>query len=195
MMSRVPLLILLSLAACAPRRVVPNPECRDRPVTDGRFSANGGELVKLAGGYELTLVNSEGGYGDPVVRGRLNLWPNNSVRRYAWVARTVGRVRGERPLFGAFESRSSTMPSYPKLRTPEAADDPAVELVTQTLYFGGVDRIDGTGERLQITSISLTGFSGTWTHDRGIEMTVDSATGQRLREPGGHFCAVRLPKD
>jgi len=194
-MSRSPVLILLSLAACAPARVGPDPECRDRPAADGGIPANGAELVKLAGGYELTLLNSEGGYGDSVVGGRLDLWPNDSIRRYAWVAHTVGRVRGERPLFGAFESRSSTMPSYPKLRTPGGTDDPAVELVAQTLYFGGVDRIDGTGERLQITSISVRGFAGTWTHDRGIEMTVDSATGQRLREPGGHFCAVRLPEE
>jgi hypothetical protein len=193
MMSHTPLLILLSLAACAPGRVLPDSECREPPAADV-IPANGRGLVKLIGGYELILVNSEGEYGDSVVRGRLDLWPNDSVRRYAWVARTVGRVRGERPLFGAFESLSSTVPSYPKPRNPADGNNPAVELVGQTLYFGGVDRMDGAGERLQITSAGPTGFSGTWAHEAGIEMTVDSATGRRLREPGGHFCAVRLHK-
>ncbi len=130
-----------------------------------------------------------------MVRVSLDLWPNDSVRRYAWVARTIGRVRAERPLFGAFASRSSTVSSYPAPRNPAGADDPAVELIGQTLYLGGADMLDGGGERLHITNVSPTRFSGNWTHAAGIEMTVDSATGRRLREPGGHFCAVRLQED
>jgi hypothetical protein len=40
------------------------------------------QLAALAGRYEMTLVNSEGQYGDSLVRGILVLWANDSVRRY-----------------------------------------------------------------------------------------------------------------
>jgi hypothetical protein len=190
-MSRRSLLVLLSLVACAPGQVVPEPECRARPHTEA-IPPYGGGLMKLAGGYELTLVNSEGGYGDSVVRGRLDLWPNDSARRYAWLSPTIGRIRGERPLSGAFETQSSTVLSYPNPWNLASANNPAVELIGQTLHFGGIDMMDGAGERLRITSVSPAGFWGTWAHDGGIEMTIDTATGRRVREPSGYFCAVRL---
>jgi hypothetical protein len=185
------LLLLLSLAACAPGRVTRERGCGARPP-DEAMPPDGAELVKLAGGYELTLVNSEGGYGDSVVSGKLNLWPNDSVRRYAWVTRTIGRIPGERPLAGALETQSLTVPSYPNPWNVASPDSPAVELIGKTLYFGGIDAMDGSGERLRISSISQAGFWGTWAHEAGFEMTIDSATGRQARELGGYFCAVRL---
>ena len=148
-------------------------------------------LATLAGTYELILVNSEGEYGDSSARGRLRLWANDSVRRYAYVKRSLGRLVGERPLAGEFSSRSSMVSSYPNAFEPARPDHPAVELIGRTLYFGGIDMMDGGGERLEITAVDRNGFAGVWRFDGGFEMTMDVATGRRVREPSGYFCAVR----
>jgi hypothetical protein len=139
----------------------------------------------------VVLVNADGEYGDSVVFGTLRLWANDSARRYAYVTPHTGRLRGERPLAGAFDSRSPTVPSYPNQWEPGGAERPAVELIAQTLYFGGIDANGGAGERLQITYVGRTGFMGIWRHSGGIEVTIDTASGRILHEPSGYFCAIR----
>jgi hypothetical protein len=190
-LKRSALFLLLSGAACASGRVTPEGACRSRLLAIAA-RPNAEDLAKLAGTYELSLVNADGEYGDSVSHGRLTLWANDSVRRYAWVTPSIGRIPGERPLTGTFASRSATVPSYPNLWEPAGPDRPAVELIGPTLYFGGIDAMDGGGERLEITAISGAGFGGTWTFDGGIAMTIDTATGRRIRDPGGYFCAVRV---
>jgi hypothetical protein len=184
-------LTLLGMAACAPGGVTPDGACRAGPPAEA-VAPNASSLVALAGDYELTLVNSHGQYGDSLVRGQLRLWPNDSARRYAFLTPTVGRRRGERPLAGAFTSQSATVPSYPNRWHPGGPTGPAIEVSGQTLYFGSIDGMDGSGERLRITGLSAGGFWGTWAHEGGIESAFDATTGQRLREPSGHYCAVRL---
>jgi hypothetical protein len=146
----------------------------------------------LAGRYEMTLVNSEGQYGDSLVRGILVLWANDSVRRY--MPRTIGRRPGERPLAGRFESHSSTVESVPDPYEPEGREDPAVEMVETTIYLGGLEYGDAGGNQLGVKEITSTGFRGVWTYALGFSVTVDSATGRVVREPSGYFCARRTPQ-
>jgi hypothetical protein len=189
LMLRFALLLLAGAPACAPGPVAPNLACR-RPL-EKPARPDGDALAALAGKYEVILVNADGEYGDSVVPGTLTLWANDSARRYAYVTPHIGRLRGERPLAGAFDSRSPTVPNYPNRWEPGGPDSPVVELIAQTLYFGGIDANDGTGERLQITQVGPSGFIGIWRHSAGIEVTIDKASGRMLREPSGYFCAIR----
>ncbi len=149
------------------------------------------QVAGLAGQYRLVLVNTNGEYGDSVILGTLRLRPNDSARRYAWVLPTLGRIRGERPLAGEFTSQSSTVPNYPNEWEPATPDRPAVELIGQIIYFGGIDAMDGAGERLLIRGVAASGFAGTWEHDGGIERVMDTVSKRFLEDPGGYFCASR----
>jgi len=162
--------------------------CAPRPALDELRTET---LATLAGTYEVILVNSDGEYGDSLARGRLRLWANDSVRRFAYVTPSLGRYPGERPVAGEFSSESQMVPSYPNAYEPARPDQPAVELIGRTLYFGGIDMMDGGGERLEITTVGRKGFEGVWRFDGGIGITIDTATGRQVREPGGYFCAFR----
>jgi hypothetical protein len=184
-------LLLVGAVACAPGQVAPVQGCT-RPADSG-VPLSADQFAQLAGHYDLILVNSEGEYGDSVVRGTLTLWANDSARRY--MSRSIGRYPGERPLAGRFESLSATVPSYPNRWDPGGPERPAVELIGPTLYFGGIDATDGAGQRLQVTEIRATGFAGRWEYSGGIEVTVDTASGRVVRDPSGHFCAARRAQD
>jgi hypothetical protein len=184
------LLLCAGVPACgagsiSPIQACPRPDTRSAPPDSD-------VLTTLAGRYEITFVNVDGEYGDSVASGTLMLWPNDSARRYAYVTPQIGRQRGERPLAGSFDSRSSTVPSYPNSYEPATPERPAVELIESTLYFGGIDATDGAGQRLQITRVGSSGFTGLWRYSGGIEVTIDTATGRIVREPSGYFCARRL---
>jgi hypothetical protein len=137
----------------------------------------------------MTLVNENGEYGDSIVRGALVLWANDSARRY--LPRNIGRRPGERPLAGKFESESSTVPSVPSSYEPGTPEDPAVEMVGNTIYLGGLEYSDRGVNHLRVQEITPTSFRGTWTYSPGFSVTVDSATGRVLQEPSGYFCARR----
>jgi hypothetical protein len=186
----IALLALLSANACGQGQVAPESTClqpsaRAEPPTSRQLAA-------LAGSYDMTLVNSEGEYGDSLVRGTLVLWANDSARRY--MPRTIGRLPGERPLAGSFESHSSTVASVPNQVEPERPGEPAVEMVDATVYLGGLEYSDAGGNRLGVREVTPTGFRGMWTYAPGFEVTVDSATGRVVREPSGYFCARRMPQ-
>jgi hypothetical protein len=179
----------IATLGCVARTPAPDSAC---PLLRGETAALGPEqLERLAGEYQLVLVNTRGEYGDSVTRGSLTLWPNDSARRYAWVVPTIGRLRGERPLAGRFTSQSRTVPDYPNSWEPATPDRPVVELIGTTIYFGGIDMMDGSGERLVIQGTTPTGFAGTWAHDGGIERVMDTVHKRFLEDPGGHFCAWR----
>jgi hypothetical protein len=183
------LLALLTLSACSSGRVGPAPPCpQPRPASAPPRSD---QLAALPGRYEMTLVNANGEYGDSIVRGVLVLWANDSARRY--LPRSIGRRPGQRPLAGKFESQSITVPSVPNSYEPGNPEDPAVEMVGDTIYLGGLEYSDAGGNRLGVQEITPTGFRGTWTYSAGFSVTVDSATGRVVREPSGYFCARRVP--
>jgi hypothetical protein len=177
------------MSACASSTTVPDSTCSSPPGHAGPPEAE--QLARLAGEYRLVLVNTRGEYGDSVVRGTLTLWPNDSARRYAWVHPVLGRFPGERPLAGRFTSHSGTVPSHPSAWERATADHPAVELIGSTLFLGGIDMMDGSGERLDIRTAALDGFAGTWGHDGGIGRLLDTVNKRFLKDPGGHFCAWR----
>jgi hypothetical protein len=154
---------LATVSACMGSSPAPDTTCAPTPLAGPALGPD--QLVRLAGEYELVLVNTRGEYGDSVSRGLLTLWPNDSARRFAWVSPEVGRIPGERPLVGRFVSRSPTIPSYPNQWESATPDRPVVEVIGTTLYFGGIDMMDGGGERLAIRTASATGFTGVWHHD------------------------------
>jgi hypothetical protein len=180
---------ILGALACAASAAIPDATCS--PVRGERSALGPEALARLAGEYRLVLVNSRGEYGDSVILGTLTLWPNDSVRRYAWMVPAIGRLRGERPLAGQFTTQSSTVPNYPNEWEPATAENPVVELIGSTIYFGGIDAMDGSGERLLIGTATAAGFSGTWEHDGGIARVMDTVHKRFLQDPGGHFCASR----
>jgi hypothetical protein len=180
---------VLTTSTCAPGQVTPEPTC-PKPAPEGT-PPTPAQLAALAGRYELVLVNSNGDYGDSLVHGTLTLWPNDSARRY--MPRTIGRLPGERPLAGTFESRSSTVRSYPDRQSSGSRDEPAVEMVEATIYLGGAESGDAGGDRLGVQALTPTGFAGMWTYSRGFAVTVDSATGRVMQEPSGYYCARRAP--
>ena len=184
------MLALLTTGACGPGQVTPEPECQKPGATAEPPTPH--QLARLAGSYEVTLVNSEGGSGDSLVRDTLLLWANDSVSRY--MPRTLGLRPGERPLAGRFDSRSTTVSSYPNRHEPGSKDDPSVEMVEATIYLGGLEYSDAGGDQLKVTNITSTGFVGLWTNSSGFSVTLDSATGRVVREPSGYFCARRLPQ-
>ena len=148
-------------------------------------------LESLAGRYDLVLVNTRGEFGDSVQRGVLELWVNDSTRRYATIARRLGWFPGERPLAGAYEE---TTPAGRHPRDDRASRDrsrPGVELIGPTLFMGGIDMMDGGGERLLIKSVRTDGFWGVWHWDGGLAVMIESATKRQLANPAGHFCAWR----
>jgi hypothetical protein len=139
-------LLLLSATSRAPGRVTPEYLC-DRPAGAGP-PPSASQLAALVGRYDVALVNSEGEYGDSAAHGTLALWANDSARRY--MPRAIGRLPGERPLSGRFQSQSVTVASYPNQYDAGAADRPAVEMIGATLHIGGVDGTDAVGERLEV---------------------------------------------
>jgi hypothetical protein len=165
------------VSACAPGRPAPEPACE--PLGGASTRPGPHELAKLDGRYEVTMVNVNGDYGDRVAHGTLILWPNDSARRY--LPRQVGMRPGERPLAGSFE-------------IPGTPEHPAVEMVDGTIYLGGLEYSDGGGDELVVQQITPTGFRGAWHQDSGFSAVIDSATGRKLRNPSGHFCAVRAAK-
>jgi hypothetical protein len=145
----------------------------------------------LAGQYDLILINTLGEFGDSVQRGTLELWVNDSLRRFGSMRQRLGGIRGERPLAGAYRE---TFPARGQGRDDRASRDrarPGVELIGPTLYMGGIDMMDGGGERLLIRSVRPDGFWGVWHWDGGLAILIDTTTKRRLANPAGHFCAWR----
>jgi len=183
------LLLVAGMSGCGGGGVSPDSRCL--PLKDEAPPPRPEALAALAGEYRLIFMNTQGEYGDSITRGILTLWPNDSVRRYAWVKPSLGRIPGERPLAGSFRSEAPELSSYPNQWEPSTAEHPAIELIGQTLFFGGIDALDGAGERLVIGAVTASGFAGTWQYDGGIEHLLDTVQGRFLRDPGGHFCAFR----
>ena len=155
----------------------------------------------MVGRYDLALVNTRGEYGDSVERGVLDLWLNDSTRRFAWVKPGLGHVPGERPLPGAFESQLPRGSGARDTRASRDPERPGVEVIGPLLFGGGpvlfmgsIDVMDASGERLRIRAVSPEGFWGTW----GSELWDRCCRGHRyervLANPAGHFCALRIRK-
>ena len=188
------LLIAVQAIACtvhpAPASTQGPPCSADAP--SGVRLATGEQIAGLAGAFALVLVNTVTGWTPLGPRdGALELWPNAPARRGGWPERTLGRKAGPRPLVGRVQlAASGDVPGY-ELAAVAGSDHPEVEVVGADLHFGAPDAVDGAGYVLRIVHVSPSGFWGTWTYSLGIGAVMDSATGRRLEDPAGFFCAVR----
>ena len=182
-------LVAVALLACTANVLPPATTCSPEPGASAPPSPK--QLVELVGEFDLILLNTQGEYGDSLIRGTLTLWPNDSARRYAHLVPALGYITGERPLVGRFESQSPTIPSYPNDGEPATPERPVVAIIGRTLYLGGIDMMDGGGARLEIRTATAEGFVGTWTRSLGMARVVDTVQKRFLQDPGGHFCALR----
>ncbi|SRR5882762_5692050 len=178
----------------------PASTCRSTPPTTATPLV-WDRIEELAGRYVLTLVNTGGEYGDSVERGALELWVNDSTRRFAGLRPRLGRLPGERPLAGAFESQSRRESDYRDNRASHDREGPGVELVGPALlgggpvlFMGSPDATDASGERLRVRAVSPDGFWGTWSSELGFAVVIDSSK-RVLANPGGHFCARRVRRE
>ena len=190
------LLLAVQATGCAARSApaaTEAPPCEADAPTEAR-PATSEEIAGLAGVYSLMLVNTISGWVPLGSRpGSLELWPNAPDRRAGWPPRTLGRLPGPRPLVGRVRLvASGGAPAYELAAVP-GSHEPEVEVVGAELYFGAPDPVDASGTVLRISHVSRDGFWGTWSFDSGIGMVMDSATGRRLENPAGFFCAFRRP--
>jgi hypothetical protein len=90
------------------------------------------------------------------------LWANDSARRY--MARSIGRLPGERPLAGRFESHSTAVPSLPNSYQP-GTQEPACRLTRACSQQAGVSRgsVRGRTHRGQTVEALICAGAGTGT--------------------------------
>lgn len=194
--SIVSLLVTIQTAACAARTAPAANQSTlcQVDVLSGAHAATSEMIDSLAGAYALVLVNTVTSWIPLGPReATLELWFNASSRRPGWPRQTLGRLPGPRPLVGRVRLAVSGGSPASELAAVPGSDHPDVEVVGTDLYFGAPDATDASGHVLRITHMSRDGFWGTWSFDLGIGSVVDSATGRRLEDPAGYFCAVRRP--
>jgi len=150
---------------------------------------------ELAGQYELSLVLIDGAeWGATDHHGRLELWVQDSSRSHRGIFGRLPPGR-ERLVAGRFVvARSDSNNSWWRRMASADLDHPGVMLQGRVLRLGDQDVLDGVGENLTITHVGPAGFRGWWRQDNGIAMMIDSVTRQRVPDPAGYFCAVRLPE-
>jgi hypothetical protein len=146
---------------------------------------------ELVGSYALTMINSQGDYGDSVTTGLLDLWPNDSARQYRSQKPGPPGSTPERPLAGAFDQEYPPLSGSTDLRSSRDSKHPGAELRGRELYMGAIDGVDGWNDALTLVRVDSAGFWGTWSSSTGILYYADSVTGRRLANPAGHFCAIR----
>lgn len=172
----------LSLAglaiACAPPRVVPEPDCAipglaSEPVD----SAN---VHRLAGAYRIIMMPMAS--VDTTTRVfEVVLQATDSLERFP--PRQVGRYPGERPLTGYYIDG-------PIVGLHPAGTKRPLAMIGEQIWIGDYDTLDGARFLLHPTRMGGVGFSGDWRWDGSFEVTFDS----RGREItwGSSFCAIRI---
>jgi hypothetical protein len=138
----------------------------------------------LAGDYRLVQVRTQPA---PSVTssGRLHLMPVDSGTRAVAVGGAV------RDLVGWLDPTEGDR----RWRADAGSRDPAhpgVVLAGSHLRLGQPGALDAYVEHLTITAVSADGFWGWWKAEPGFELTLDSASGRRLPDPAGFFCALRV---
>lgn len=95
-----------------------------------------------------------------------------------------------RPLVGVRVDTAAAHPLVDSL----FVDDPQVEFSGGMLvvYSGTKHTIDGGSHSLVLHDVDADAFRGYWGSDLGIAAIIDTATGERLPNPRGWFCARRV---
>jgi hypothetical protein len=141
----------------------------------------GNDLEYLAGRYEVTLVALS--YGSPSSwwRGRLELTPTDSLRRY--YIETIGgpKLQGMRPLAGHFR------PAGDSLRPGWDA-----EVEEGILYLGCRRCSDASPDELRLLAATPTMVWGLWYNPQSSFQVVQDSLGRPLPMPAGQFCLRRV---
>jgi hypothetical protein len=184
------LLLVVGGVACASLRRGKHDPC-DVPVWTASQPFDSTTGRALAGTYDLILVSDWEDEAGRSTRGRLELWPTDSLHQF-YESTPFGRHRtGNRLLWGAAHvpEHGLTIPwtADPASRDP---DHPGVLVHASGVLELGVWRgMDGSSVSLKIERIAQAGFGGTWDSELGIAALFDGT--RRLPNPHGHFCAVR----
>jgi hypothetical protein len=173
---------LLSISACTggsrsqPREPWPVDCPPAAPAGSGPVESE--KIESLAGRYQVTLVSLS--YGPSHWRGRLDLEPTDTLRRY-YVQTIRGYIkRGVRPLAGHFRSEGDTT------RAPEDA-----EVENGVLFLGCRNCMDGSPYQLRLVAQTPDEVWGLWENpETGFEQLTDSA-GHLIPNPAGYFCLRR----
>jgi hypothetical protein len=166
-----------------PQQCGRHPPAASEPMTPANYDA-------LVGDFTLIQVSTNQGKPAPQQVRAIHLYANDSLHRYRYEVRQIGRSWGERPVAGwvVTPGNGSAWSAMTRSRDPE---NPGIQWTAGRLRLGQVDVMDGVGEDLKVTAVSSNGFWGTWTMDLGIAVIMDSATGRVLPAEEGYFCALR----
>jgi len=138
----------------------------------------------LAGDYRLVQVRTQPA-PSVTTSGRLHLMPVDSATRAAAVGGAVRELTGWLdPMDGDSLWRADAGSRDPA--------HPGAVLAGSHLRLGQSGSLDAYVEHLTITAVSRDGFWGWWKAEPGFELTLDSASGRRLPDPAGFFCALRV---
>jgi hypothetical protein len=138
----------------------------------------------LAGDYRLVQVRTQPA-PSVTTSGRLHLMPVDSATRATSVGGAV------RDLVGWLDPIDGDS----RWRAEAGSRDPAhpgAVLAGSHLRLGQSGALDAYVEHLTITAVSRDGFWGWWKAEPGFELALDSASGRRLPDPAGFFCALRV---
>lgn len=72
-------------------------------------------------------------------------------------------------------------------------DSTDIVLLGSTLDVGPIGVVDAGRRFLLVEALTEDGFRGQWRYAGGLAVVVDSATGIPSPDPGGYFCATRVP--
>ena len=138
----------------------------------------------LTGRYRVIMVNTQPRWDLATDTASLQLAPNDSARRFSSIYGEWDRTgrRYNRVLAGVM-SRT--------YRNGQVYEDTA-EVERSTVYLGCRGCNDASPINLRIVAVSADGFWGTWFDPMtGIGVPIDK-NGQRLPDPRGYFCAIRV---
>jgi hypothetical protein len=174
----------LAILGCHPHPTAAPPEQCGPAVPETAQHPVAIPAADLAGDYQLVQVRTQPA---PTVTfsGRLHLQPVDSGTRAAAVGGAV------RDLVGWLDP----IEGDDRWRADAASRDlahPGAVLAGSHLRLGQAGALDAYVEQLTITAVSRDGFWGWWKAEPGFELTLDSASGRRLPDPAGFFCALRV---
>jgi hypothetical protein len=174
----------LAIMGCQPHPAAAPPEQCGSAVPETAQHPVSMPAADLAGDYRLVQVRTQPA-PSVTTSGRLHLMPVDSATRAAAVGGAVRELTGWLdPMDGDSLWRADAGSRDPA--------HPGAVLAGSHLRLGQSGSLDAYVEHLTITAVSRDGFWGWWKAEPGFELTLDSASGRRLPDPAGFFCALRV---
>ena len=188
-------------AGCAAAAAVPGPpsartDCMDAPSHLGQAFAElpDAAVEALAGTYELVLVATSPAERGRSARGRLTLWPTDTLQRYYTRALGVGEYRrwGDKPLYGSADIELARVGASTEgeLRSADPEWPGVIVHRSGDVWLGFAAVLDGSTTALRITDVTSDSLWGTWEASYGYIVRVRD--GREVPNPAGYFCAFRV---